>query len=268
MAQIELVCLVPVRNAADDLPGWFESVERFADAVIALDDGSTDGTRGILSGHPLVRRLLTNPVRHSYQGWDDGANRARLLSATAELSPGWGLWLDADERITPDDAIAPRRLRVHEAYRRDTYLFTRYRMVGDFEHFDAGRPLVLGRLFPFEVGQQLPAGRLHFVPLPTSIPPSRWQRTTLRIQHLAGMTAELQRARYAKYEQADPGRGFQRRYGHLLREPREVRRWEARPPALPVVLNGSALGLEEVSAALPLSVIVISRDDEARIERA
>src|SRR5262245_54291685 len=195
MAQIELVCLVPVRNAADDLPGWFESVERFADAVIALDDGSTDGTGGILSGHPLVRRLLTNPVRHSYQGWDDGANRSRLLSATAELSPGWVVWLDADERIAADDAIALRRFLGHGADRRHAYLFTRYRMVGDFEHFDAGRPLVLGRLFPFEVGQQLPVGRLHFVPLPTSIPPCRWQRTKLRIQHLAWLTAVLQRAR-------------------------------------------------------------------------
>jgi len=268
MARIELACLLPARNAAHDLPGWFESVARFADAVMALDDGSTDGTGAILAGHPLVRRLLANPMRPSYEGWDDRANRVRLLSAAADLSPGWILWLDADERIAPDDAMALRRFLAQGADRRHAYLLTVYRMVDDLEHFDAGRPLVVGRLFPFEVGQQLPTGHLHFVPLPTSIPPSRWVRTTLRIQHLAGMTAQRQRARYAKYQEAEPGRGLARRYRHLLREPRDVRRWRPRPPGLPVVLNGPGLRDEGDSATLPLSVIVISRDDETRIERA
>ena len=39
-----VVCLLPARNAAADLPGWFDSRRRFADAVVALDDGSTDDT--------------------------------------------------------------------------------------------------------------------------------------------------------------------------------------------------------------------------------
>jgi glycosyltransferase involved in cell wall biosynthesis len=267
MGQLELVCLLPARNAAPDLPGWFESVERCADAVIALDDGSTDDTRGILAAHPLVRRLLTNPVRPSYEGWDDHANRTRLLSAAAELSPDWILWLDADERLPSDDAMALRQFLARAADRQHAYLVTVYPLVGDLEHFDAGRPLVVGRLFPFEIGQQLPPGRLHFVPLPTSIPPARWVRTTLRIQHLAGLTPVHQRARYMKYQEADPGRRFEKRYGHLLGEPRDVQRWRPRPPDLPVVRNGAGLGDDGDSASLQLSVIVISRNDETRIER-
>lgn len=267
MARVELACLLPARNAAHDLPGWFESVERCADAVIALDDGSTDGTREMLAAHPLVRRLVTNPVRPSYEGWDDHANRTRLLAAAAELSPAWILWLDADERIPPDDAMALRRFLARGADRRHAYLVTVYPLVGDLEHFDAGRPLVVGRLFPFEIGQQLPTGRLHFVPLPTSIPSAQWVRTTLRIQHLVALTPDHQRARYIKYQEADPGRRFEKRYGHLLGEPRDVRRWRPRPPGLPVVLNGAELGDDGDSARLPLSVIVIARDEEIRIER-
>jgi glycosyltransferase involved in cell wall biosynthesis len=267
MPPVELVCLLPARNAAHTLPGWFESVERCADAVIALDDGSTDGTRAMLAAHPLVRRLLTNPVRPSYVGWDDRANRARLLSAAAELSPAWILWLDADERIPPDDALALRQFLARGADRHHAYLVTVYPLVGDLEHFDAGQPLVVGRLFPFEIGQELPTERLHFVPLPTSIPPARWVRTTLRIQHLVALTPEHQRARYVKYQEADPQRRFERRYGHLLREPRDVRRWPPRPPGLPVVLNGAGLDSDDGdSAGLPLSVIVIARDEETRIE--
>jgi glycosyltransferase involved in cell wall biosynthesis len=267
MARVELACLLPARNAAHDLPGWFESVERCADAVIALDDGSTDGTRAMLAAHPLVRQLLTNPVRPSYEGWDDHANRARLLSAAAELSPAWILWLDADERLPPDEAMALRQFLARGADRQHAYLVTVYPLVGDLEHFDAGQPLVVGRLFPFEIGQELPTGRLHFVPLPTSIPSARWVRTTLRIQHLVGLTPAHQRARYMKYQEADPGRRFEKRYGHLVRAPRDVRRWRPRPPGLPVVRNGAGLGDDGDSTRLPLSVIVISRNDETRIER-
>jgi glycosyltransferase involved in cell wall biosynthesis len=44
-----LVCLLPVRNGADDLPAYLQSVAGFADAVVALDDGSTDTTRELLA---------------------------------------------------------------------------------------------------------------------------------------------------------------------------------------------------------------------------
>src|SRR3954470_24264977 len=85
----KLICLLPVRNAEDDLPGYLESVGRFAHAVIALDDGSTDRTREILESSPLVKLVLINPPRPSYVGWDDSANRNRLLAAAADFSPDW-----------------------------------------------------------------------------------------------------------------------------------------------------------------------------------
>src|SRR5215207_4109597 len=106
MPDIKLVCLLPVRNGEADLPGYLEAVEGLADAVVALDDGSTDGTRQILERHPLVKRVLVNPPRADYVGWDDAANRNRLLEAAADLAPDWILSLDADERIPPDDAAA------------------------------------------------------------------------------------------------------------------------------------------------------------------
>jgi glycosyltransferase involved in cell wall biosynthesis len=266
MSRVQLLCLLPARNVAHALPGWFESVERCADAVIALDDGSTDGTGALLAAHPLVRRLLANPVRPSDAGWDDHANRARLLSAAAELSPAWILWLDADERIPPDDAMALRQFLARGADRQHAYLVTVYPLIGDLEHCDADQPLVVGRLFPFEIGQELPAGRWPFVPLPTSIPTARWVRTTLRIQQLVGLTPEHQRARYVRYQEPDPRPRFERRSGHLLREPRDGRPWRPRPPDLPVVLNGAGPDDGGESAGLPLSVIVIARDEETRIE--
>src|SRR5436305_4807312 len=63
-----LAMLVPVRDAAADLPGFLESAGALTDAVIALDDGSEDTSAEILADSPLVKRLLRRP-RGS---WDDG----------------------------------------------------------------------------------------------------------------------------------------------------------------------------------------------------
>ena len=268
-----LVCLLAARNCAGDLPGHLASVGRFADAVVALDDGSTDETRDILAAHPLVERLLCSPPRPSYEGWDDAANRARLLEAAAELAPDWLLVLDADERIDAADAEALRRFVDTEADPGCAYGMRVFRMIGDLGHYDRA-DLWVYRLFAHRPGDRLPTERLHYVPVPTSIPRERWVRTTVRIQHLASLTDERRRTRHAKYLEADPERAFQADYERLLDAPGPLRAWASRPPGLPVVAPAGgpgvdALDLHGLDLGGPvLSAIVISRDDEERIERA
>ncbi|MFQ5947398.1 MAG: glycosyltransferase [Acidimicrobiia bacterium] len=272
-ARPKLVCLLPARNCEADLPGYFESVARFVDAVVALDDGSTDRTGEILLSNPLVRVLRTNPRRESYRGWDDGANRNRLLRAASEIEPEWVLALDADERISPDDAAALREFVEREAVPGFAYGFRVYRMI-DEGHYDRGN-LWVYRLFAYERGQSLPDLRMHLVPVPTSIPRSRWLRTTVRIQHLASLTEARRRARFQKYLEADPDGAYQRDYLHLLDPPDGVKPWRPRPEGLPVLVDPRGLGelndfvLEDLDLDAPiLSVVVISQNDEGRIERA
>ena len=45
-----VVCLIPARNAAQDLPACLDSAARVCDLALALDDGSTDDTRRVLDG--------------------------------------------------------------------------------------------------------------------------------------------------------------------------------------------------------------------------
>ena len=85
-----LVCLLAVRNGAAELADYLESAGRFADAVIALDDGSSDATAELLAASPLVARVIRNPARDSYAGWDDAANRQALLDACARARPALG----------------------------------------------------------------------------------------------------------------------------------------------------------------------------------
>jgi glycosyltransferase involved in cell wall biosynthesis len=259
-----LVCLLPVRNGADDVAGFLDHVAGFADGVVALDDGSTDSTRELLAAHPLVRILLTNPRRPDWRGWDDGANRNRLLIAAAELRPDWILSLDADERMAPGDGAELRRFIDEEALPGFAFGMTVFRMWEDATHYDQAGFWVF-RLFSYESGQRFPDRILHFDPVPTSIPRVRWLRTTLRIQHLGGMTAARRATRVEKYRQADPDRVSGYRYPDLGDIVGDVRVWPSRIAGEPVLLKKAT---SDATSRPALSAIVISRNDESRIARA
>lgn len=276
-----IVALLPVRNGAHDLADWFDSVGRVADGVVALDDGSTDATRSILADSPAVARLLTRPVRPDHTGWNDALNRQLLLEAAGELRPRWVLFIDADERLAPDDAAALRNFVEHEAVAGNAYGFRVHRMIGDDGGFDRD-DLVVYRLFAWEPGLTLPDTRLHFVPVPTQIPTERRVETTIRLQHLGGSTPERRTRRFHKYREADPEREFQADYGNLLEPPGELSSWQPRDPAEPVVAAAAPVGaLAPDGADGPngpdddgfdpdapvLSAIVIARDDRDRIAR-
>lgn len=263
-----MVSLLPARNAAADLPAHLASVARFADLVVALDDGSTDDTRAVLEAHPLVHTVLTNPRREGYAGWDDSANRNRLLAAALELSPSWVMSLDADELFAPDDADALRAFLLEEADPDDAYLFPVVRMIGDLDHY-GGPPLWVGRLFSPRPGHVFPSDRLHFVPLPTAIPRERWRRTTFRIQHRGALTPERRQARLDKYREADPDHRWQPSYDHLLDVPDHTRPWHPRAALLPPLAHQPRVDPNPLAPGEPaVSVVVIGRDGGAGVHRA
>ena len=224
-----ITCLLPARNAAADIPGYLESVAPLGGRVIALDDGSSDETVELLERSPLVDRVLRNPPRPGYEGWDDAANRQRLLDAAIEAGAGWVLFLDSDERLDADDAEALREFVERAADSASAYGFRVFRMVGDDEHFDRAE-LWVYRLFHAGLGRTLPKLRLHLVPVPVEVPTERWRKTTIRIKHLSSLTAERRADRLRKYEQADPRRRWQRDYSGLTAVGPRRRSWVARPP--------------------------------------
>lgn len=263
-----VVSLLPVRNGAADLHEHLASVARFADAVVALDDGSTDDTRGILEASPLVQVVLANPRRESYAGWDDAANRNRLLAAALELEPSWVMSLDADELIAADDAAAFRAFLCDGADPACAYQFRVFRMIDDVDHYDAAG-LWVARCFSPRPGHVFPLDRLHFVPVPTAIGREHWRRTSIRIQHLGSMTPTRRRWRFEKYRDADPGHEWQSSYANLLESPGLTHAWWPRGPYVPVLANEPVVDPRPLGPDEPaISAVVIARDDESRIERA
>lgn len=261
----DVVVLLPARNASGTLRGWLRSAARCCDAVVALDDGSTDSTADILASHPLVTTLLRNPQRPSSTGWDDGANRARLLEAAAALSPRWILSLDADESIDADDAQALRSFLATDALPGFAYGLQHCRMwrgrLGE-ERYDPEVRWVY-RLFAYERGQRFPDDRLHFHPVPTSIPRDRWLPTTIRLKHFGAATPALVRARLRKYAESDPHGEYRVDFGGMDTAPRgRLPRWRPRPPGLPALLTAAGGRPEADELGRPdMTAVVIARDD-------
>ena len=269
-----LVCMLPVRDAEKDLPGYLENVSRFCDAIVALDDGSTDATYDILASHPLVKVLLRNPPREGFREWNDAANRQRLLDATEELNPQWLIALDADERIDERDASDLREFLQTDALPGFVYGFRHVPMTDDGLWF---RPRFLWyyRVFAAMPGQRLPSQKLHFVPVPTNIPRERWIKTTLRIQHLGELSAERRLARFGKYLEADPTRIYEMDYSRILAEDPDstLRRWRPRPEGMPIFLSSAGIAVDDeldsdATGEPVVSVVVMVLDEGETGERA
>jgi glycosyltransferase involved in cell wall biosynthesis len=232
---MRVVCMLPARNAAGELPEWFASVSTFADAVVALDDGSTDDTAAILEAHPLVEVLLRNPRRDSYVGWDDSRNRNELLAAAGQVAPDWLVGLDSDERIPEQDGLTLREFLERRAVPGFAYGFRNHRMIGDLDHYDVVERSY--RVFAYRPGDRMPEPRLHFMPIAASVPRHRWLLSDLRIQHLGALTAQRRRARRAKYHEVDPLGEWDDDYGYTDAPPAPLLRFRPRRLNQPVMLE-------------------------------
>ncbi len=93
-----LLALLAFRDEMRFLPDWFESARSLVDGVVALDDGSADGSAEFVARQPEVLELIRLPRREAAE-WDDAGNHRRLVEASWRHAPDWVIGLDADERL-------------------------------------------------------------------------------------------------------------------------------------------------------------------------
>ena len=86
------LCMI-VRDEAQLLPGCLESVRGAVDEIVAVDTGSSDATPEIVRAHG---GLL---LRHAWREDFSAARNVSLDAATGD----WILWMDADERLRPEE---------------------------------------------------------------------------------------------------------------------------------------------------------------------
>jgi glycosyltransferase involved in cell wall biosynthesis len=100
---MKLVASMPARNELTRyLPEVVESLERFVDEIVVLDDGSVDGTY-----EWCQERESVTVKRAAESSWSqhEGAFRRELQDVTLEQNPSHVLAIDADELIPDGPAL-------------------------------------------------------------------------------------------------------------------------------------------------------------------
>ena len=112
-ASPRIIGLVPARNEEDKVEFALRALSKFTDAIVFLDDCSTDGTVQVvrdLSESCRVEKIIEKPVWHR----DEPGDRNRLLAAGRELGGTHFVVIDADEAFTANflggDALRKRIL--------------------------------------------------------------------------------------------------------------------------------------------------------------
>ena len=219
-----LLALLQARNEARYLPGWLENVAPAVDGIIAIDDGSDDETASLLSAHPKVVKLISNPPGG---GWNERGNHMALIKAARAHGGDWVLAIDADERL--EQGFAARRSHLlEEADARGIEAYTlqlrelwgsrgqyrsdgiwggkaRYRLFRNRPEHTKFDPRPLHRYWmPLEIVSRLATVGAHL---------------DVNLYHLRMIRAEDRAARHARYQALDPAERFQRQgYGYLVDE--------------------------------------------------
>jgi len=208
-----LVALLAVRNGMRYLPGFLRNVAPQVDGIIALDDGSSDGSAELLAGDDAVIELLRNDVERP--AWDEMGNHRALIAAALRHGAEWVLCVDADERL--EQEFRPRAERVitrgaplgYSAYAlhlRELWDDPgQYRVDGIW-----GRKMV-ARLFRLRADHEFDPRELHGHKAPMQgLRNGRFPKADLTIYHLAMLHSDDREARRARYEKADPDNRWQR----------------------------------------------------------
>jgi hypothetical protein len=218
-----LLALVAFRDEADFLPGWLENVPPEVDGIVALDDGSIDGSAELMTAHPAVLEVIRLPQRPPEQ-WDDGVNHRRLVEAALRHQPDWLLGVDADERLETGFGERARTLiGAAGAAGVDAFQVSIRELWDAPDHYrqdgiwGAKRS---ARLFRARQDHVFDTRRLHshWAPLNSRVGDD-FPHADLIIYHLRMLTPERRRCRRERYEALDPDRRCQEiGYSYLTEE--------------------------------------------------
>lgn len=214
MVDALIACMMRVKNEARWIERCVGSVLSLCDAVVILDDHSTDGTAEICERIPK-----TKVIRSPFSGLDETRDKNYLLAEVARMNPEWVLHIDGDEELEDDGPAKIRQTILSgaaDAYKMQVvYLWDKPDMIRvDRWYADFCRP----SLFRFKPGLKFESGRaaanFHCgnVPVPVGV----MGRTGARLMHWGYIHAADRIRKYHWYNQKDPNNRAEDCYRHMV----------------------------------------------------
>lgn len=124
---MKFIAMLRVKDGILFADEWLSCFEKLVDEIVALDNGSTDGTYEKLQAHPKVVDIIKT------EGYNEGRDKNMLYERLRLRKPDWCIWVDIDEIFEPqltrahfDELMASRLIT--------KYAFRRFHFV-DREHF-------------------------------------------------------------------------------------------------------------------------------------
>ena len=212
-----LIATLAVRDEMRFLPGFFDSVGPHVDGVVALDDGSTDGSAEYLAGRAEVLELIRNPSDRPE--WDEVGNYRRLVRAAVRHGADWIASLDADHRV--EIAFRDRAERLIEGGRPDGVEAWAWQVRELWETEDQWRADGMwgqkwrANLFRARADHAFDERRLHArkAPLQAAIR-GTYPKGDVIVYHLRMVDRRDRAARRERYERMDPDAEFQSNDGY------------------------------------------------------
>jgi hypothetical protein len=207
--RVRLFALLAVRDGMDHLPGLLANIVPQVDGIVALDDGSRDGSGEFLEGRPEVTELMRNSPQRLH--WDEVANHRQLVSAALRHGAEWALCIDHDERLERDFRVRAERVIARGKHVGSEAFGTRLRELWDtrdrYRADGIWGQKTKALLFRLRADHEFDPRPLHAHKAPLQERPFR--RADLLIYHLGMLTAADRDARRARYEQLDPDARWQ-----------------------------------------------------------
>ncbi|WP_210491618.1 glycosyltransferase family 2 protein [Patulibacter sp. SYSU D01012] len=206
--RVRLLALLAVRDEGALLPGYLASVGPHVDGIVALDDGSTDGSAEILEAAPQVLEVLRVPPDRA--AWEDVAAHRRLVAAGVRHGADWLVSLDADERVERDFRARAERVIRRGGRLGATAFAVRIRELWDDPHHVRVDGIwgakTQARLFAARADHAFDERPFHGqkAPLQATVLGGRVPFADLLVYHLRMIEPAARAARRARYEELDP----------------------------------------------------------------